>query len=213
MSADVLALGIKEFKEYLKKHNVYVLDTRLPDYFENGFITGSINIPFKENFKNWLSYLFEPTAELLLICKPNSEKELIMQLNEAGYLNIKGYLKDGFSNWINQHNSYDMIISISGEEVVLDAKHNKNAVVIDVRTAEDYKMAHLQMAVNLPLANIKVQARKLNPLAETLIYSNSGLQSMIACSYLKHIGFKNVKNVWGGFNQIKQEEKATIETN
>ncbi len=204
------ALGIKAFIKLTANPDTIILDTRLPDFFENGFIPNSINIGFKPGFKDFLQLLVEPTNTILLVCKSNTETDVINTLNESGFNTIAGYLQNGFDAWLNYEQPYDMVISVSGEEVCLDALHNDKAVIIDIRPTDVYAAAHLNKAINMPLDTIKQQLAQLDKTAETIVYCQNGYQSMMAASLLKNAGFKNIKNVWGGFDQIVNEEKAVI---
>lgn len=204
------AIGIKTFIKLAADPNTIILDTRLPDYFENGFIPNSINIGFKPGFEAFVNLLLEPTNTILLVCKANTETEVVNSLIENGYNNIAGYLQNGFDAWLNYEQPYDMLISISGEEACLDALYNEKAVIIDIRASDVYANAHLHKAINIPLTKLNQQISQLDKTAETILYSQNGYESMIAASLLKNAGFKNIKNVWGGFDQIVNEEKAVI---
>lgn len=203
------SIGIKEFIKLSANTNTFILDTRLPDFFENGFIPNSINIGYKPGFTDFVKLLFEPTDTLLLVCKANTELEVAKELEQIGY-QVAGYLQNGFDAWLNYNQPYDMVISVSGEEVCLDALHNPKAVILDIRPADVYAAAHLDKAINMPLDELKNTLPKLEPTAETIIYCQNGYQSMMAATWLKKSGFKNIKNVWGGFDQIVNETRAVI---
>jgi rhodanese-related sulfurtransferase len=76
---------------------------------------------------------------------------------------------------------------------------------LDVREPDEFNSSHVFNAQNIPLSELAIQHAKLTKTGETLIYSNNGFRSMIASSYLKKVGFTNIKNVWGGFEKIKLE--------
>jgi rhodanese-related sulfurtransferase len=46
---------------------------------------------------------------------------------------------------------------------------------------------------------------------EYLIHCAGGYRSMVAASFMKSKGIRNVKNVWGGFEMIKKEEVEIVE--
>ena len=50
------------------------------------------------------------------------------------------------------------------------------------------------------------KAEEIDKEQECLVHCAGGYRSMVAASVLKHKGFKNVKNVWGGFAKIKEEQ-------
>jgi rhodanese-related sulfurtransferase len=101
-----------------------------------------------------------------------------------------------------------MIISISAEELALDSKHNAKAVIIDVREADEFAAAHVANASNFPLSELIKNHPNIAKNTELLIYCDKGFRSMIAASVLKVMGFSNIKNVWGGFDQIVHQTVA-----
>lgn len=72
------------------------------------------------------------------------------------------------------------------------------AVLLDVRTAEEYRDGHIDGSVNLPLDKISsvgnIVKDKNTPL---YVHCLSGGRSGRAVSYLKQIGYTNVKNIGG----------------
>jgi rhodanese-related sulfurtransferase len=198
--------------ELLKKlslPNLQIIDTRLPDFFEIGFLKSSLNISLKFSELEEIGLFIDNEKETIIICTEGSENESIQHLNRLGVKNIQGVLN--FNDEMRSSKLFDMIISISTEELVLDSLHNQKAIIIDSRTKENFKSGKIHNAINIPINEIVSAATKLIKNQETLIYSNKGVTSMLACSYLKTIGFTNVKNVWGGFEQIKNEPKALID--
>jgi hydroxyacylglutathione hydrolase len=199
------SLPIQDFIAAMQKENALIIDTRLPDYFELGHIITSLNICNNKAYKGTIKNITPLNKPVLILCKAKEEEESYKNLTKLGFSNILGYLEGSIEAWIGQNQKFDMVISISSEELALDSKHNPTAIIIDVRTKEEFDVLHVFNAVNIPLENLTVELAKLNKTQETLIYSNTGYTSMLAASLLKKNGFTNVKNVWGGFERIKEE--------
>lgn len=76
----------------------------------------------------------------------------------------------------------------------------KAAVVIDVRTPQEYAQGHVPGAYNIPLQEIE-KSTELNAIKEAdvpvLLYCRSGRRSGIAGEYLYKQGFKKVMNFGG----------------
>lgn len=219
--------GYKSYEEILKtgltpldvetlktkiKNGATLIDSRLPDFFELGFVPGSINIGLNGQFAIWAATLLDLQSEIVLVCKPGTEKETVSRLARVGFDSISGYLDNGFGAWKDAGLRYDMVISISAEELALDAKHNPKATILDVRKPEEFKSGHVFNAKNLPLNGLISGSENLDKNQEHLIHCAGGYRSMIAASMLKKNGFSNIKNVWGGFEKIK-EEKVEILSN
>ncbi len=72
------------------------------------------------------------------------------------------------------------------------------AVLIDVRSPEEYRSGHIPGAVSVPLERIG-GIRALYPDRETalLTYCHSGVRSRRACKTLSGLGFRNVFDLGG----------------
>lgn len=78
--------------------------------------------------------------------------------------------------------------------------NHKNAVVIDVRTAAEFKKGHIVNAKNIPLSDIKGQLAQLDKYKnrEILLTCHSGSRSGAATKTLLKAGFENAYNLRGG---------------
>lgn len=81
---------------------------------------------------------------------------------------------------------------------VEEFRKTKGAVLLDVRTAEEYREGHIEGSINLPLDSITttpvVVKDKSTPL---FVHCYSGSRSGQAVAFLKRIGYNNVKNIGG----------------
>ena len=81
---------------------------------------------------------------------------------------------------------------------VAEYKTNVGAVLLDVRTLEEYSDGHIDGSVNIPLDIISsvenVVKDKSTPI---YVYCLSGGRSGLAVSYLNQISYSNVKNIGG----------------
>lgn len=80
--------------------------------------------------------------------------------------------------------------------------NNKNTVIIDVRTASEYRVSHYPGAINIPLDELPKHLNQLktnnNPI---LLYCRSGNRSGIGMNFLHQQGLQEVYNV-GGLNDM-----------
>ena len=72
------------------------------------------------------------------------------------------------------------------------------AILLDVRTPEEYRGGHVPGSRNLPLQQIEkitsVAEKKETPL---FVYCQSGARSRQAVSLLQRMGYENVNNIGG----------------
>jgi len=72
------------------------------------------------------------------------------------------------------------------------------AILLDVRTAEEYKSGHIPDSKNVPLQNIeKIASVTENKDTALFVYCHSGARSRQAASMLQHMGYTNVNDIGG----------------
>jgi len=185
-----------------------ILDTRIPDLFERGFIPGSINVGLNGSFEQKIKTVFPDTSTPLLVVSDKNELSL-NQLNELGYSNLV-FLENGFKTYAAAQKPIDVIISVSTEEFELDLNFN-NEFVVDVRNAEKYNNGHVLEAINIPYTELPNQLHALPKDKVIYLYCSSGYSSMIAASLLRKNGFLLIKNVYGGIEEISKTKIPIIQ--
>ena len=74
----------------------------------------------------------------------------------------------------------------------------ENAVLLDVRTPQDYREGHIPGSKNVPLQTIdKVTSITENKDTALFVYCYSGARSRQATAMLQHMGYTNVQNIGG----------------
>ncbi|MCX8080901.1 MAG: rhodanese-like domain-containing protein [Bacteroidia bacterium] len=87
------------------------------------------------------------------------------------------------------------------DEAIKEAVKN-GAVLLDVRTPEEFKTGSVKGAKNIPLQIIQSKMASLDKNATLVVFCRSGNRSGMAKSILEANGFKNVINA-GGLSDIK----------
>jgi phage shock protein E len=91
----------------------------------------------------------------------------------------------------------------------LDTKIAKGAVILDVRTVEEYKTGHIDGSINISLGTIRDRYTELDPGKTYITTCSHGLRSVKAESLLKERGFRNVYNggAWVDLEKIVEKQK------
>lgn len=198
------ALSPEAFEAAANETGAIVLDTRDAQVFAKGFIPNSINIGIDGSFAPWVGALIpDIRQEILLVTEDGREQEVITRLSRVGYDYTIGYLKGGFSAWLEAGKEVDQINSISADEfsqLLNGGKLN----VIDVRKPGEFISEHVVNATNYPLDNINEVINDLDPDQTYFVHCAGGYRSMIFNSILKSRGFDNLVDVKGGFKSIKE---------
>ncbi|WP_114764274.1 rhodanese-like domain-containing protein [Vibrio rhodolitus] len=76
-------------------------------------------------------------------------------------------------------------------------KIQQGAMVVDVRTPQEFAAGHLDNAVNFPLADLDKHFANMDKNQPIVVYCRSGNRSGIAYDYLVEQGFTQVHNGGG----------------
>ena len=205
-------IGLAAFKKLVNDQDTIILDTRRAIDFTNGFVPGSISIGLEGRFAEWAGSLLPFDVPIVLVTEPGKEKESIIRLARVGFDKVKGYLEGGYEAWKQSGEPIDMIIDIEPDELMMDIPFDPNLVVLDVRRPTEYTEGHVKDSVNLPL-NDMIDPGSMAHLEDNqniYVHCAGGYRSVIASSMLKRQGFHNIRNILGGFNKIKEQEKVEI---
>ena len=81
---------------------------------------------------------------------------------------------------------------------VAKLRDTEGAVLVDVRTPQEYREGHIPGSKNVPLQQLdKVEEVTENKDTILYVYCHSGARSRQAVSLLKHMGYTNVHNIGG----------------
>ncbi|MDH5598999.1 MAG: rhodanese-like domain-containing protein, partial [Cyclobacteriaceae bacterium] len=131
------------------------------------------------------------------------EEEVVTRLARVGYDNVVGYLEGGFEAWKNSNNEVTTITTISATD--LEKKISEEALnIIDVRKPTEYISEHVVVAKNFPLDYIHNNLKDLDQDKTYHVHCLGGYRSMIANSILLANGIKNIVDITGGWNAIKE---------
>jgi rhodanese-related sulfurtransferase len=76
---------------------------------------------------------------------------------------------------------------------------NDPAVVIDVRTEQEWEMGHIGGSVNIPLHELQNRLAEVPKDAHIVVHCQGGYRSSLAASLLQQQGRTNVTDMVGGF--------------
>ena len=80
----------------------------------------------------------------------------------------------------------------------MEYRDTNGAVLLDVRTPQEYREGHIPGSKNVPLQQLdKISSVADNKNIPLFVYCYSGGRSRQAVSYLQHMGYSNVNNIGG----------------
>ncbi len=93
-------------------------------------------------------------------------------------------------------------IAVLNNEEYKAAVQGKNVQLVDVRTANEYKMGHIENAINIDFfnsANFLKSFGKLDKEKPVYLYCQSGNRSYKAAKLLLKMGFSKIFDLRGGY--------------
>lgn len=97
----------------------------------------------------------------------------------------------------------DFIKNIFGTPVDYKALVNQGAVIVDVRSKNEYQGGHIRNAINIPLQEIGSQLAKIKKDKPVILCCASGMRSSSAKSILKTRGYE----AYNGGSWLKLQKK------
>ena len=100
---------------------------------------------------------------------------------------------------------FDFLRGPSMDEGVREYHDTEGAVLLDVRTPQEFAQGHVPGSVNIPLQGLnRVAAEVPDPATPLFVYCQSGGRSGQAVAALQRAGYTTVKNI-GGMNAYTGE--------
>ena len=99
-------------------------------------------------------------------------------------------------------NTTNSINSITTKEVNTIVKEEKDYIIIDVRTKEEYESGHIKGAINIPVDDIN--SIDIDKNKRIIVYCKSGKRSNNAANILLNKGYKYIYDM-GGINNWQYE--------
>ncbi|MEQ8550971.1 MAG: rhodanese-like domain-containing protein [Cyclobacteriaceae bacterium] len=98
---------------------------------------------------------------------------------------------------------------IDAEE--LESKLSADLIILDIRSPKEFEISHIQGAQLISYENFKKSDVKfIDKNQEVIVYCSVGYRSERIGEKLQNMGFKNVKNLYGGIFDWKNNGKIIV---
>ncbi len=222
------SVTVAELDGYVEGKNPLFVDVRDIFSFEKNHITGASNIPLELLLKQIHAI---PSNRLIVVYDETGKKghQALRQLFGAGFKQVTnisgGYMSlqrqaraIGFKN-IKLEIMPIQLKTVSAEENIENIKTeikqtNQNMpIIVDVRTAGEFKSGAYPDAVNIPVDELPRRFAEIgNHLSRDItVYCASGARSAYAENLLRQMGFTNVKN-GGGITSMMSRQVSKSNT-
>ncbi|ANF24904.1 MBL fold metallo-hydrolase [Stutzerimonas stutzeri] len=191
-------LAPSEF-ETLAARGMQVVDVRSILAFGGGHVPGAINIALRNEFVSWAGWMLDDARPILLVGESADDvHQAVTQLYRIGLDDIRGYLRNGMTDWQNAALPLNRLQEWTVHE--LNARREAPDVqVLDVRSPQEVAAGRVPGARHIFVAHLADRLNELDPDKTTATYCGSGYRASIAASILKKAGFRDVANVPGSW--------------
>jgi adenylyltransferase/sulfurtransferase len=100
---------------------------------------------------------------------------------------------------------------ITVEELARKREQNEPFTLIDVREPNEYAVANIGGTL-IPLSQLQARANEIPREGEVIVHCKMGGRSAQAVSYLRGLGYTNVRNLAGGINAWSQKIDPSVPT-
>lgn len=189
------------FMERSRKAGVLVLDVRPFDAFGGQHIPGSLSLDISSNFSVFAGWTLPVDSEILLVADSEAVvPNAAVLLRRVGLDNVTGYLKGGMLGWNLAGLPTEHIAQINPAELNQLMVLDKDMVLVDARSAQEFEQIRIQGARNITAPDLRQRHSELPKDKPIVIICGTGMRSSLAASILQSKGFKDVKNVAGGMS-------------
>jgi hydroxyacylglutathione hydrolase len=182
----------------LQAGGAQVLDVRDAGDFATAHLTGSINIGLGGQYATWAGTLLDRERAIVLVAEPGREAEAAMRLGRIGFDNVAGYLEGGMQTIESRPDRIARTERVSPGLLAEYLASPSPPLVLDVRTAAEWKTAHIPGSVNIPLNHLDHDARAIPRDRPIAVSCAGGYRSSIAASLLQRQGFERLVELAGG---------------
>lgn len=100
------------------------------------------------------------------------------------------------------------IMNLLQKEWISQLENDKDAVIIDVRTPDEWNDGHIENAINIDIykgQGFIYLLEELDKEKNYFVYCKAGGRSEQACNIMNQLGFKNTFNLIGGMMEWQGE--------
>ena len=99
-------------------------------------------------------------------------------------------------------------MNLTQEDWVSQFEADENAVILDVRTEDEFKEGFIANAINIDIHRGQDFVNEIEALDKSknyYVYCRSGMRSAKACEIMNQLGFENAYNLIGGITEWEGE--------
>jgi hydroxyacylglutathione hydrolase len=182
----------------LQLQGAQILDTRDPEAFAAGHLSGSINVGLNGQYATWAGTVLNHTHPIAIIAEPGRENESAVRLGRIGFDNVAGYLREGLRALESRPGLLVSTKRLGPQFASELLSSSEPPFVIDVRTPREREQNFIAGSVSIPVSHLSENFAAIPKDRQLLLYCAGGYRSSIAASLLQKNGFSLISEIAGG---------------
>ena len=183
------------------RNGALMIDLRGASAFAAAHPLGALNLAFGTKVGYWGGYVLPNDARVVLLAGDQREAtEAARQLIRIGVSRIDGFINGGFDAWREAGLPTSSYPLTNVQDLHSDLTGPHPPIVVDVRTAREFKGGHIDGAVHMPLGDLATRAAELPRDRTIATICEGGYRSSLAASVLSRVGVDRLVNVTGGMS-------------
>lgn len=178
-----------------------ILDTRDPNEFAQGHVTGSINVGFEGRLAETAGIVLAPDQDFIVAADPGQGQEVALRLARIGFDRCVGVLPD-VQAYLVEHPDRAAHASRLTATAMFEAIKDPSVQLVDLRNAGELVNGTVDGSIHLPLPQLPKRFGELDASRPLVLHCAGGYRSSVAASFLRRQGFTDVSDVLGGYGAI-----------
>jgi hydroxyacylglutathione hydrolase len=180
---------------------ITVLDSRQPEEFDAGHLSGAVNLPLSApGVGTRAGWALDSSARVIIVAKhPDAAREMASALQAVGLWQLAGYSMADRSAW--ERGGFVIAKAQSWDLDHLAGQLRRDSVeLVDVREGSEWACGHVQGSHHVPLRRLRdVSSIRIPERGRTTaVACAAGIRAAFAASLLRRAGHKHVVRVAGG---------------
>ncbi len=195
--------------KFVKDENIILIDLRSPQLYEAGHIPRAINFP-ADKFNYLPESAFPDNKDAPFVLYGDNQAKINTAVEQMRDFNFSKstFFPGGVERWKKLGNNLEAgskpspakfvyIRKLAPFEVSIDdfkkAIGNKEVLIVDTRSKEEFAMGNIKGAVNIPCDDMPKLYATIPKDKPVYVYCANGARSDVVYEYLKGKGYTNVK--------------------
>ena len=194
----------------LQNQGAQILDVRDEADSAAAHLLGSLNISLQGAYATWAGTLLDRERPVVIVGEPGQEHEAAVRLGRIGYDMVLGYLEGGMESLTSKPDLVDSVQRITARALAERLEEASPPLILDVRTAREWELGHIEGSLNLPLQYLDDQIDQIPVDREVVVHCGSGYRSAIAASLLQQKGINRIMDLVGGMGAWEASRLPTV---